>query len=111
MEAARRSFDGTELLKRADLAGSKRNAAVAVRHQGDAYSINGISPTTSLGAALGAGLNIPIVSGLSFTAGADMVLYQLDVKFPPDLRRNPGSLESGFQRDALVHVGLAWGWR
>jgi hypothetical protein len=29
MEAARRSFDGTELLKRADLAGSKLNSAVA----------------------------------------------------------------------------------
>ena len=29
MEAARRSLDGTELLKRADLAGSKRNSAVA----------------------------------------------------------------------------------
>jgi hypothetical protein len=29
IEAARRSFDGTELLKRADLVGSKRNSAVA----------------------------------------------------------------------------------
>jgi hypothetical protein len=29
MEAARRSFDGTELLKRADLGRSKRNSAVA----------------------------------------------------------------------------------
>jgi hypothetical protein len=29
IEAARRSFDATELLKRAELAGSKRNSTVA----------------------------------------------------------------------------------
>jgi hypothetical protein len=82
-----------------------------VRHEGDAYSINGNKPAISLGGALGAGLNVPIVSRLSVTAGADLLLYPLDVKLPPALSHNPGSLESGFQRDALVHVGLAWSWR
>ena len=32
IKPARRSFDGNELLKHADLAGSKRNSAVATLH-------------------------------------------------------------------------------
>ena len=64
-----------------------------------------------MGAALGVGSNIPIVSHLSTTVGAETLLYQLDIKFPPELRANPGSYESGTQNDVLLHIGLAWRWR
>jgi hypothetical protein len=82
-----------------------------IRHGGDAYAIAGVGSPITVGAALGMGLNIPIASRLSATVGAETLLYHLDIKFPPELRGNPGSLESGFQSDLLLHVGLAWRWR
>ena len=82
-----------------------------VRRGGDAYAIAGVGSPISVGAAFGIGLDIPIVSRLRATVGAQTLLYQLDVPMPPILRGNPGGLESGFQIDGLAHVGLAWGWR
>jgi hypothetical protein len=82
-----------------------------VRHGGDAYANIGAGSPANAAAALGVGLDIPIVSRLRGTVGAETLFYQMDVPMPPESRLNPGSLERGFQIDALVHVGLAWGWR
>ena len=77
-----------------------------VRHGGDAYHAYG-SPTSAAG-ALGVGLTAPIGAHLRLAAGATTRLYSLTVKMPPELRGNPGSLEHGFQTDALLHLGVAW---
>ena len=82
-----------------------------IRYGGDAYSQSGAGAQLSVGAALGAGLNIPIGARLSATAGVQVLLYQLDIGFPTSLSGNPGSFESGFQDDLLLHLGLAWNWR
>jgi len=47
---------------------------------------------------------------VSATAGLELFAYPLDIPFPPELRGNPGEFESGFQRDLLPHLGLAWQW-
>jgi hypothetical protein len=78
-----------------------------VRHGGDAYSRYG-SPR-SFGSALGIRLAVPIVSHLQLAAEATTVFYTLDVPMPTELRRNPGNLEHGAQRDAVLRIGLAWG--
>jgi hypothetical protein len=78
-----------------------------VRHGGSSYAPFG-SPS-NLAAVLGAGFSVPIGIGLSATAGATAQFYDFNMKMPPGLQANPGSLESGFQKDALVHVGLTWG--
>ena len=82
-----------------------------IRYGGDAYSQSGAGAQLSVGAALGAGLNIPIGARLSATAGVQVLLYQLDIGFPTSLSGNPGSFESGFQDDLLLHLGLSWNWR
>jgi hypothetical protein len=82
-----------------------------IRYGGDAYSLAGGGAPVSVGAALGAGLNIPLGSRLSATAGVQVLLYQLDMGFPSSLSGNPGRFESGFQDDLLLHLGLAWNWR
>ena len=78
-----------------------------VRHGGDAYAPYG-SPT-SLGAALGLTITVPVASRLQLTADATGVFYVFDVPMPPAFARNPGPLEHGDQRDVLVRFGLAWG--
>lgn len=78
-----------------------------VRHGGAAYAPYG-SPT-SLGAALGLTVAVPIASRLQLTADATGVFYIFDVPMPPEFARNPGRLEHGDQRDVLVRFGLAWG--
>jgi hypothetical protein len=78
-----------------------------VRHGGAAYAPYG-SPT-SLGAALGLTLVVAIASRLQVTADATGVFYVFDVPMPPEFARNPGRLEHGDQRDALLRLGLTWG--
>jgi hypothetical protein len=78
-----------------------------VRHGGSSYAQFG-SPS-NLAAVFGVGFSVPIGAGLSATAGATAEFYQLNIPMPPGLQGNPGSLESGFQKDGLVHVGLTWG--
>lgn len=77
-----------------------------VRHEGDAYAPYG-SPT-DLAGTVGAGVNLPIFSDLSVTAGASALFYMLDVPMPLMLQENPGSLERGFQTDLLFRLGLSW---
>jgi hypothetical protein len=77
-----------------------------VRHGGDAYRSYGSS--TSAGGALGVGITAPMGAHLRVAAVATTLLYQFDLKMPPELRLNPGSLEHGFQTDALVHIGIRW---
>jgi hypothetical protein len=81
-----------------------------VRRGGMAYSENGVGAPVSVGTALGAGMEVPITRHLRATAGFQLLLYQLDVKVPPNLIKVPGEFESGFQRDLLPHLGLAWRW-
>jgi hypothetical protein len=82
-----------------------------IRHGGEAYSnATGGAPIT-FGGALGAGLKLPVASRLSLTASVETILYQLNIKLPPESSQNPGKLESGSQADLLVHVGLVWSWR
>lgn len=78
-----------------------------VQHGGSAYKSYG-SPV-SLGVAFGAGIALPIASELQVTAGATAVRYTLDVKMPPELQGNSGSLEHGTRTDAVIHLGLRWG--
>ncbi len=80
-----------------------------VRHGGVAYDHYG-DPTQMAGVA-GFGYAILIGHGLSATVGETTLLYLFDLPMPPGLERNPGSLEHGFQVDALLHLGLSWGWR
>src|SRR5262245_23297049 len=77
-----------------------------VRHGGNAYELHG-SPTSFAG-AIGTTLVVPVAPHLQFTANATVLLYVLDVPMPPNLRLNPGRLEHGPQRDALLHAGLSW---
>lgn len=77
-----------------------------VRHGGDAYNAYG-APTSAAG-ALGIGVTAPIGAHVRLAAGATTLLYSLTVKMPPELRGNPGSLEHGFQTDALLHLGIRW---
>lgn len=80
--------------------------AAVIQHGGDAYRPYG-SPT-SFGPAFGTTIGVPLGAHLEVAADATGVFYTLDVPMPPDLRFNPGRLEHGSQRDALVHVGLMW---
>lgn len=83
------------------------NAGPAViRHGGDAYRPYG-SPT-SFGAAFGTTVSVPLGAHLQLNADVTGLFYTFDVPMPPDLRANPGRLEHGSQRDALVHLGIAW---
>jgi hypothetical protein len=75
-----------------------------------AYSENGVGAPVSVGAALGVGMEVPITRHLRATAGLQLLLYQLDVKVPPNLIQVPGEFESGLQRDLLPHIGLTWRW-
>jgi hypothetical protein len=81
-----------------------------VRRGGMAYSENGVGAPVSVGAALGVGMEVPITRHLRATAGFQLLLYSLDVKVPPNFIQVPGEFESGFQRDLLPHIGLAWRW-
>jgi hypothetical protein len=81
-----------------------------VRHQGRAYSENGLGAPVSVGAAFGVGTEVPIVRHLAATAGLEILLYQLDIASTPQQQANPGKIESGFQRDLLPHLGLVWRW-
>ncbi len=78
-----------------------------IRHGGDAYAPYG-SPT-SVSGALGVGISLPIGFHLQIAADATTLLYSFDVKMPPELQGNPGSLQHGTQADALVHVDVRWG--
>lgn len=77
-----------------------------VRHGGDTYAAYGAP--TSVGGALGVAVTRPLGTHLQAVAGATTLLYTLNLAMPADLRGNPGSLEHGFQRDALLHVGVRW---
>jgi hypothetical protein len=55
-----------------------------------------------------------MVFGFRLTAGATTLLYPFDVKMPPNVstpngQGNDGSLQHGFQTDALFHLGVRWG--
>ena len=78
-----------------------------VRHGGDAYAPHG-SPV-SVGSALGVGITLPITLRLRIAADATTLLYPFDVKMPPELQGNPGSLQHGVQTDALIRLGVRWG--
>ena len=74
-----------------------------VRHGGAAYARYG-TPIQVTG-VLGLGYATPIRRRLNATLGITTMLYSFD------LRDSTGtSLERGFQTDALLHVGLTWGW-
>ena len=77
-----------------------------VHHGGTGYARHG-SPTSFAG-AMGTTFVVPVAPHLQFTANATVLLYVLDVPMPPQLRLNPGRLEHGAQRDALLHAGLSW---
>jgi hypothetical protein len=77
-----------------------------VRHGGNAYELHGWP--TSFAGAVGTTLVVPIAPHLQFTANGTVLVYVLDVPMTPQLRGNPGSLEHGVQKDALLHAGLAW---
>lgn len=74
-----------------------------VRHGGAAYAPYG-APSQVTG-VLGLGSAIPIRHRLNATLGITMMLYSFDLKDSTGT-----SLERGFQTDALLHVGLSWGW-
>jgi hypothetical protein len=78
-----------------------------VRHGGDAYSQYG-SPT-SVGGAAGVGLILPIGRQLNLATNLTTLWYVFDLAMPPELRLNPGPLQHGAQRDAVLQVGLRWG--
>jgi hypothetical protein len=80
-----------------------------IRHGGDAYAPYG-SPVSAAG-AFGASLRLPIASRLQVTAGTTTLLYLFDLKMPPELRGNPGSLQRGRQTDVLWQLGMRWGVR
>jgi hypothetical protein len=84
------------------------NAGPAVvRHGGDAYAPFG-SPTSAGGAA-GLGLTVPIARQIQFAANLTTIWYVFNLAMPAAGRENPGPLEHGAQRDALLQVGLRWG--
>jgi hypothetical protein len=77
-----------------------------VRHGGDAYARYG-SPV-SVGGALGLGVAVPVASRVRIVADVTTLLYSLDVAMPPEWQANPGSLQHGSQRDALIQLGARW---
>jgi hypothetical protein len=77
-----------------------------IRHGGDAYS--GYGSPVSLGGALGVALVARLTPTLHFSADVTTLWYTFDLPMPPELSRNPGSLQHGAQRDALLHLGLRW---
>jgi len=77
-----------------------------VRHGGDAYAPYG-NPT-SVGGALGIGLAVPLGPHFQIATNFNTVWYTLDVGMPAAYQRNPGPLEHGAQRDALLQIGLRW---
>jgi hypothetical protein len=82
-----------------------------IRHGGEAYSNANAGAPITFGGALGARLKLPLASHLSLAAGVETILYQLNIKLPPESSLNPGKLESGSQADLLLHVGLVWNWK
>ena len=83
------------------------NAGPAViHHRGDAYSFFGAP--TSVGSALGMTIVIPLRWHLDFSADATGLFYSLDVPTHHELDMDPGSIQHGDQRDALLRLGIAW---
>jgi hypothetical protein len=78
-----------------------------VRHGGDAYAQYG-SPT-SVGGAAGVGLIVPMGRQLNLATSLTTLWYIFDLAMAPELQRNPGRLQHGAQRDAMLQVGLRWG--
>lgn len=77
-----------------------------IRHGGDAYARYGTPADAGL--ALGAGARLPIAARLHATFGVSTLVYMLDVPMPPELSRNPGSLQRGRQVDAFIHLAATW---
>jgi hypothetical protein len=78
-----------------------------VRHGGSAYAPYG-SPVSAAGAA-SVGVSARVASRAEVALGVTTLLYPFDLAMPAALQRNPGSLEHGFQTDAMVHLGVRWG--
>ena len=62
----------------------------------------------SWGGAVGLGVTAPLWPRLELAAAATGFAYTFDLPMPAELRPNPGSLQHGAQRDALIHLGLRW---
>jgi hypothetical protein len=77
-----------------------------LRHGGDAYAP--YDNPTSVGGALGIGLAMPLGRHFELAGNLNSVWYTFDVPMPSEYQRNPGPLEHGAQRDALVQIGLRW---
>ena len=77
-----------------------------VQHGGDAYRRYGSA--TSFGPALGMTIDVPLAAHLKLSADATGLFYTFDLPMPPEFSANPGPLEHGNQRDALLHLGIAW---
>jgi hypothetical protein len=78
-----------------------------VRHGSDAYAP--YHDPTSVGGALGIGLTVPLGPHFQIATNLNTVWYTFDLGMPAEDQRNPGPLEHGPQRDALLQVGLRWG--
>ena len=77
-----------------------------VRHDGTAYAPYATS--AQLAAVVGAGARVRISRRVEATCGLDGLFYTFDLPMPPELSRNPGSLQHGRQADAVIHVGVSW---
>ncbi len=80
--------------------------AGVIRHGGDAYARYG-TPTDT-GVAIGAGGRLPIAARLHATFGVSTLVYMFDLPMPPELSRNPGSLQRGRQVDTFLYLGATW---
>jgi hypothetical protein len=78
-----------------------------IRHGGDAYAPYG-SPV-SVGGAASAAVVVPLRSELQLAFDLTTLWYVFDLAMPSQFQSNPGSLEHGAQRDALLRVGVRWG--
>lgn len=78
-----------------------------IRHGGDAYAPYG--RPVSVGGAVSAALVVPLRSELQMAFDLTTLWYVFDLPMPSQFQNNPGSLEHGAQRDALLRVGLRWG--
>jgi hypothetical protein len=75
-----------------------------VRHSGDAYRQYG-SPT-SLAAAFGTTITVPIRAHWELIADATTLFYAFRMSTPSDIIG--ADMEHGNQRDAMLHLGLGW---
>jgi hypothetical protein len=75
-----------------------------VRHSGDSYRDFG-SPT-SLAAAIGATITVPIAEHWQLIADATTLFYAFQLPTPSYLIGV--NMERGNQRDAMLHVGFGW---